>query len=258
MAESSTLERAIDPWSEEGLSHLLEGKASTANTGQMDWSSTTPHIPQNTLGNQIVFLPTLRHNDWWNHVGTHGSKFYVSAIPPSTDSFDRLGRQVLRLQRLMERSLAEGSNCRLILRHSYEPSLQGSSVTWESAFQVAESPSAELAEALTDLDGAIEEAEEHGYPTPSHIALSNARRLVRKLYGISPRRFEVYPTPDAEVAIDIPGEGSSFVVMCDSEGGALCMANLPDGHRARSYLTADRLPDDFVHEALAGLVSDSN
>ena len=111
---------------------------------------------------------------------------------------------------------------------------------------------------MSDLQGVIEEARGEGYPPPSDLAVSNAKLLLERLYRFAPRRFEVYPTPDAEIAIDAPSDGSSVVVLCDSNGGALCMANLPDGHRTKAYSTADSLPDSFIREALAKLVSSSS
>ena len=63
----------------------------------------------------------------------------------------------------------------------------------------------ELNDALYDLQQATDEASGEGFPAPSDIALGNAGRLLREMYGISPRRFEVYPAPDGEIAIDAPG-----------------------------------------------------
>ena len=77
-----------------------------------------------------------------------------------------------------------------------------------------------LNDALHDLREARDEAREEGLPQPSDTALGNAERLLREMYGISPRRFEVYPTPDGEIAIDAPdGQGRSVILLCDSEGG---------------------------------------
>lgn len=70
---------------------------------------------------------------------------------------------------------------------------------------VAGRVSPELNEGLYDLRQATDEAIEEGFLVPSGIALENADRLLREMYGISPRRFEVYPTPDGEIAIDVPG-----------------------------------------------------
>ncbi len=113
-----------------------------------------------------------------------------------------------------------------------------------------------LSDALSDLREAVAEAFDEGFPTPSETALNNADRLLRAMYKISPRRFEVYPTPDGEVAIDAPnGRGSSVILLCESEGGAFCLANLKSGHRRSRYSSAEILPDGFLHEALADLES---
>lgn len=112
----------------------------------------------------------------------------------------------------------------------------------------------ELNDALHDLREASDEARDEGFPQPSKIALKNAERLLREMYGISPRRFEVYPTPDGEIAIDAPdGQGRSVILLCDSEGGALCLINFNGNHRRARYSTTETLPDGFVHEALAEL-----
>ena len=112
----------------------------------------------------------------------------------------------------------------------------------------------ELNDALHDLRETRDEARGEGFPQPSDIALENAERLLREMYGISPRRFEVYPTPDGEIAIDAPaGQGRSVILLCDSEGGALCLVNLNGHHRRARYSTTETLPDGFVHEALAEL-----
>ena len=112
----------------------------------------------------------------------------------------------------------------------------------------------ELNDALHDLREARDEARDEGFPQPSEIALKNGERLLKAMYGISPRRFEVYPTPDGEIAIDAPdGQGRSVILLCDSEGGALCLVNFNGNHRRARYSTTETLPDGFVHEALAEL-----
>lgn len=111
-----------------------------------------------------------------------------------------------------------------------------------------------LNDALRDLREARDEARDEELPQPSDTALGNAERLLREMYGISSRRFEVYPTPDGEIAIDAPdGQGRSVILLCDSEGGALCLVNLNGHHRRARYSTTETLPYGFVHEALAEL-----
>ena len=110
---------------------------------------------------------------------------------------------------------------------------------------------AALRDALNDLDEATAEVREEEFPVPSGLALANARRLLLAMYKLSPRRFEVYPTPDGEVAIDAPGgRGRSVVLLCDSDGGALCLVNMDGKHRRARYSDTGLLPDGFVREAL--------
>ena len=111
-----------------------------------------------------------------------------------------------------------------------------------------------LADALRDLGEVKDEASEEGFPTPADVACKNANRLLKEMYRLSRRRFEVYPMPDGEVAIDASdGQGSSVLLLCDSDGGALCLVNIRGKHRRARYLSAHALPDGFVREALAEL-----
>ena len=86
------------------------------------------------------------------------------------------------------------------------------------------------------------------------MAFKNAERLLKDMHEIAPRRFEVYPTPDGEIAIDAPdGRGSSIILLCDSDGGALCLVNMNGSHRRRRYSEIDTIPDGFLREALLEL-----
>ena len=117
----------------------------------------------------------------------------------------------------------------------------------------------ELRDALRDLDDIVTEAGEEQFPVPSEAALSNARRLLTAMHRISPRRYEVYPTPDGEIALDAPGgHGRSVLLLCNSEGGALCLVNMNGTHRRAHYSNAERLPDGFVREALTELTLGNN
>lgn len=112
----------------------------------------------------------------------------------------------------------------------------------------------ELRDALRDLNDVTAEAREEGHPIPSDTALANARRLLRAMYKIAPRRFEVYPTPDGEVAVDAPGRrGFSVLLLCASDGGSMCLVNMNGKHRRALYSDSSLLPDGFVREALAEL-----
>ena len=113
----------------------------------------------------------------------------------------------------------------------------------------------DLLEALSDLDDVVVEAAEEGYPTPSEDAITSARRLVREMYEIAPQRIEVYPTPDGEVALDVPSARGSVILLCASGGGALCLVNVNGDRRRARYSSTTKLPDGFIREALTELVS---
>lgn len=111
-----------------------------------------------------------------------------------------------------------------------------------------------LRDALHDLDEVKNEAREDEFTVPSDVAVGNARRLLHDMYQILARRFEVYPMPDGEVAIDVPGgPGRSVLLLCGSDGGALCSVNMNGVHRRARYSSARGLPDGFVRDALAEL-----
>ena len=113
-----------------------------------------------------------------------------------------------------------------------------------------------LEAALEDLSGAPAEAAEEGYPQPTQLALSNAKRILRRMHALFGARLEVYPTQDGEVAIVAPGKPrSSVMVLCGPDGGALCMVNMDGVHRRARYSTADSLPDGFLRDALDELAN---
>lgn len=110
-----------------------------------------------------------------------------------------------------------------------------------------------LRAALSDLDEAVTDAAEEGFPRPTGDAIQSARRLLTQMYAITPRRFEVYPTVDGEIALDLPNERGSVILLCDSQGGALCLVNANGVQRRARYSTVTSLPDGFVREALIEL-----
>lgn len=112
-----------------------------------------------------------------------------------------------------------------------------------------------LRAALSDLDEAVTDAAEEGFPRPTGDAIQNARRLLTQMYAIAPRRFEVYPTADGEIALDLPNERGSVILLCDSRGGALCLVNANGVQCRARYSTATSLPDGFLREALIELGS---
>ncbi len=117
----------------------------------------------------------------------------------------------------------------------------------------------ELADALLDLDEVFDAAREESIVEPSELAFENAKRLLRAMYDLSPRRFDVYPMDDGYVAVDgRGGYGQAVALMCGSAGDAVCLVTI-DGERRRAhYATARNLPDDFVRQALRELENRSS
>ena len=119
---------------------------------------------------------------------------------------------------------------------------------------LAASLNPDLYDAVHDLEEARNEAREERFPIPSDIAIGNARRLLHAMYTILPRRFEVYPTPDGEIAIDVRGRrGLAVLLLCESDGGMLCLVSMDGAHRRARYSDASMLPDGFVRDALSEL-----
>ena len=120
---------------------------------------------------------------------------------------------------------------------------------------IADTQIKELRDALRDLRKVRHEASKEGFPQPSDAAIENATRLLPEMYHILPRRFEVYPMPSGEIAIDAPSQHErSVVLLCESDGGALCLVNMDGDHRRARYCNAAKtLPDSFLHDALVEL-----
>ena len=113
---------------------------------------------------------------------------------------------------------------------------------------------APLAEALRDLDEINDEADEKGIARPSELAIANADRLLRATYDILPRQYLVELLPEGVIAIRIPGGfRRSVMLLCESDGGALCSVNMKGKHRRKRYPHTDQLPDRFIREALSEL-----
>lgn len=110
-----------------------------------------------------------------------------------------------------------------------------------------------LEAASADLAEVGIEAREEGFPRPTTISLETAARLLRELVSLSPRRYEVYPMPDGEIALHGGGRGSSVILCCEPQGGVVCRVNLEGAHRRAAYDDAAHLPDAFVREALEQL-----
>ena len=108
-----------------------------------------------------------------------------------------------------------------------------------------------LAQALGELDQVLEEAQSEEYEIPSNEAIANAEYIIKQIYEDSIYSLQVYPMPDGEVAIDAAnGKGSSVLILCNSDGSALCLVNINGNQRRAHYSNSNTLPDGFISEAL--------
>ncbi len=111
-----------------------------------------------------------------------------------------------------------------------------------------------LANALRDLYEINDEADEEGIQPPSELAIANADRLIRSIYDILPRQYLVELLPEGVIAITVSGGfRRSVMLLCESDGGALCSVNMNGQHRRERYVHANQLPDGFLREALSEL-----
>ena len=114
-----------------------------------------------------------------------------------------------------------------------------------------------LADALADLRDARQEAAEEEFTVPSDLALQNAECLLRAMHEILPCRYEVYPMPDGEIAIDTPTPfGTAVIATCEPDGSALCFVHTEQDKQYRRFPIAE-LPNDFLRDGLLELGSAS-
>ncbi len=122
----------------------------------------------------------------------------------------------------------------------------------------------DLEQIPTDLGAALEEwqrvpdeARKEAFPVPTRWTLHHSLRLLKIMYELSPHRFEVYPTPEGEIAIEGTDPHGQWVILyCESGGGALCIFGNgnQDGHKR--YKNLQELPDIFLQEVLSAPDSD--
>ena len=119
-------------------------------------------------------------------------------------------------------------------------------------------PHPDLYDALRELYEVQEDARKEGFPVPDYPAIEVCRRLLEDMYRISPRRYEVYPTPEGEIAIEGSGSQEQWLLFFyELSGGVLCISGGPGrDDRYKRYPSADRLPDAFLRQALRRLSDD--
>lgn len=217
--------------------------------------SSVRHVTYNKGSNNPVTYPASQQDSW---AGTADSLNWISDISAFSATSGTVRTSKVNSESPLQffgRENAEGTH--YVQNRRFDAFFRDSLPLW--IYELPATLSDELSAALSDLQEVNEEAQEEGFPVPSPIAFDNAERCLRAMYEISPRRYEVYPTHDGEIVIDAPsGFGASVVLMCDSAGGALCLANLKNGQRYRQYASAHACPDDFLRDSLIALERERN
>lgn len=101
------------------------------------------------------------------------------------------------------------------------------------------------------------EAVDEGFDQPPAEALAGAKRVLRRFPFLHGLDTDIYPTPDAEVAILASGSRprSSVLLQCDGDGQVRCSVSIDGRHRRALYdkESFSELRDDFIAAALAEL-----
>jgi hypothetical protein len=101
------------------------------------------------------------------------------------------------------------------------------------------------------------EADDEGFDGPPAEALEGARHVLRRFPCLRGLNTDIYPTPDAEVAILASGSRarSSVLLQCDGDGQVRCSVNVDGRHRRALYdkESFSELRDNFIMASLIEL-----
>ena len=92
---------------------------------------------------------------------------------------------------------------------------------------------------LRELYGVRTEAEEEGYPIPADVVVESAEHVLIELLPFCIQPFEVYPTPDGEVALDNSSAQGSVILLCEPAGTVLCLVNIGGEKEWKRFGSAD-------------------
>ena len=109
----------------------------------------------------------------------------------------------------------------------------------------------DLHEALLELEQLPAGAKESEDLVPSPATMADARHLLRRMYDISSRRYDVYLMPGGDIAIDGSGQnGARVAIVCESSGGVICLVSPRSLNLSNSYTSESDMPDAVLRKAL--------
>jgi hypothetical protein len=111
----------------------------------------------------------------------------------------------------------------------------------------------DLKAALDELESIKEAAEEDDCLEPTPLASENADFLVKTLYNISPRKYDVYPMSAGEIVIDGGNSGRRIGVFCYPDGRVLYVGWVDERRQKISKESVADVPYEFLNKSLTQL-----
>ena len=111
----------------------------------------------------------------------------------------------------------------------------------------------QLRTALDALGEVQNEARTEGDVVPSASTMAKARRALWAIHPVTRGSYDIYSLPDGEVVIELDApHGTSFVFICEVDGGAHCLLGINKEVVDKEYTEADfdEIPDDFIRTAM--------
>ena len=109
-----------------------------------------------------------------------------------------------------------------------------------------------LREALDKLAGVADQAAKEGYPVPSQDQVEQAKRLLRGAISVGPVGYDVYATPQAEIAIDFTTDDFSIALYSKADGSSECFVDMGGSSQSHAwYRNPDEALGAFFQDALS-------
>lgn len=109
-----------------------------------------------------------------------------------------------------------------------------------------------LGEALDKLAGVVAQAAKDGYPVPSQDQVEQAERLLQGAIRIGPVGYDVYATPQAEIAIDFTTDDFSIALYSKRDGSSECFVDKGGTSQSHAwYRNSDEALGAFFQDALS-------
>lgn len=109
-----------------------------------------------------------------------------------------------------------------------------------------------LKEALGKLADVADQAAKEGYPVPSQDQMEQAERLLQGAISVGPVGYDVYATPQAEIAIDFTTDDFSIALYSKADGSSECFVDMGGSSQSHAwYRNSDEVLGAFFQDALS-------